>query len=206
MDDARIGADVAAVVEQVGIEDAVLVGHSMGGDVILEAALMLGRRVRGLVWVDTYRSLGGRPDSPDEIETFVAAFRRDFIGQTQLFVRSMFGPGADPDLVNWVAADMSAAPPEVALDSLKHAVSNEEHVLRFSRSCRFLPSRSIPTTARPMRHRCGGTASGRLSWTMSPISRCLRTHASSTVCWRRWLPTSGRACQRRGPSGSVRFA
>src|SRR5262245_26315272 len=54
---AAFGGDVAAVVEQLGLDDAVLIGHSMGGDVIVEAAPLLGGRVRGLVWVDVYPSL-----------------------------------------------------------------------------------------------------------------------------------------------------
>jgi len=32
---------------------------------------------------------------------------------------------SDADVVEWVVADMSAAPVEVALDSMKHAVTNE---------------------------------------------------------------------------------
>lgn len=135
------GADVVAVVDQLGLQDAVLVGHSMGGDVILEAGLLLGPRVRGLVWVDTYQSLGAEPDSPDEIEAFVARFRPDFVGQAQTFVRGMFLPSADPDLVNRVAADMSAAPPDVALDTVKHAIGNEGQVMR------VLAELSVPVVA-----------------------------------------------------------
>src|SRR3990170_4043018 len=52
------GDDVVAVVEEVGADDVALVGHSMGGDAIVYAASSFGRRVRGLVWVDAFRSLG----------------------------------------------------------------------------------------------------------------------------------------------------
>ncbi len=54
---AAFGSDVALVVTLTGLEDVVLVGHSMGGDVILEAARRLSTRVRGLIWVDTYSAL-----------------------------------------------------------------------------------------------------------------------------------------------------
>ena len=47
---AAFGEDVVTVVEQLGADQVVLVGHSMGGDVIVEAALGLGDRVAGLVW------------------------------------------------------------------------------------------------------------------------------------------------------------
>jgi pimeloyl-ACP methyl ester carboxylesterase len=118
------GRDVTAVVDRLALDDVVLVGHSMGGDVILEAALELDGRVRGLVWVDTYRSLGA-PGPPEDIEAFIAPFRLDFTGEVLQLVRGFFPKTADGDLVEWIAADMAAAPPDVALDALRHAIQNE---------------------------------------------------------------------------------
>lgn len=117
------GEDVVAVVEQLGLQDIVLIGHSMGGDVIVEAALRLPGRVRGLVWVDTYRSLD-EPMTAEEIEGFVAPFRADFVTTTRAFVREMFLPGSDPSLVERVVTDMSAAPPEIAIDAIGYSIAN----------------------------------------------------------------------------------
>src|SRR4029079_7269878 len=86
---AAFGGDVAAVVDRLRLDDVVLVGHSMGGDVILETAIELEGRVRGLVWVDTYRSLGA-PINPEEDEAFIAGFRRDFTGAGPQLVRGFF--------------------------------------------------------------------------------------------------------------------
>jgi pimeloyl-ACP methyl ester carboxylesterase len=119
------GEDVVAVVAELELGDLVLVGHSMGGDVIVETALP--GQVLGLVWVDTYSTLG-EPEPREAIQAFVAPFRKDFPAATRAFVRRLFGPGGDPDLVEWVAADMAAAPPEVALDAIEHAVGNDAHI------------------------------------------------------------------------------
>jgi len=105
----------------------VLVGHSMGGDVIVEAAKLLPGRVLGLVWVDDYRSLGPAR-SADEVEAFVARFRKDFRGTTGTFVRGMFAPGADPKLVDRVAKDMASAPPAVALSAMYNSFSNAARI------------------------------------------------------------------------------
>jgi hypothetical protein len=37
----------------------------------------------------------------------------------------MFVPGSDPDLADWIAADMASAPPEIAIDAMRHAMSND---------------------------------------------------------------------------------
>ena len=42
---------VAAVVDDIGAIEVILVGHSMGADVALEAARVLPDRVRGIVWI-----------------------------------------------------------------------------------------------------------------------------------------------------------
>jgi pimeloyl-ACP methyl ester carboxylesterase len=85
------GDDVVAVVEAVGARDVALVGHSMGGDAIVFAARLLGDRVRGLVWVDTLRSLGDEPtSSAEDVAGFVAPFHADFGASVDRFARSLF--------------------------------------------------------------------------------------------------------------------
>ena len=117
---AAFGADVAAVVDALDLERVILIGHSMGGDVIMEAARRLPGRVEGLIWVDVYRRLGGWI-APEQHERFMAPLRVDFVEAARAFVRSMFPPGSDPSLVEWVAADMSAAPPAIALPAVEAA-------------------------------------------------------------------------------------
>ncbi len=118
------GEDTVAVVEELGLEHVVLVGHSMGGDVVTEAALRLGDRVAGVVWVDTYPSLE-EVSTAEELEAFAEPFRRDFPGHTLQFVRDTFPATADPALVEWVAEDMASAPPDIALDAAVHAWGND---------------------------------------------------------------------------------
>ena len=49
----NFGADVAAVADTLQLEDIILVGHSMGGQVALEAARLLKGRVKMIVGADT---------------------------------------------------------------------------------------------------------------------------------------------------------
>lgn len=121
---AAFGGDVACVLEHLELDGAILVGHSMGGDVIVETALQVPERVAGLVWVDTYTTLG-EPRSDERTNAFVEPFRQNFVTATRNLVRGMFPPDADAELVERVAADMSSAPPEIALDALVRAFTND---------------------------------------------------------------------------------
>lgn len=116
------GQDVAAVVEAINPEQVVLVGHSMGGTVAIAAARQLGKRVRAVVWVDSYRKLGS-PRSSEEVEEVLAPFRANFKETTGAYVRGLFGPDADEALVNRVAEHMSAAHPAIAISALESSLT-----------------------------------------------------------------------------------
>ena len=123
------GDDVAAVVKKLDLKRVILIGHSMGGDVIPEAALRLPGRVLGLIWLDTYKKLGaGR--TPEEVQAFVAKLRPNFSEATRDLVRSMFVSTSDPALVERVALVMSSAPPSIALPSLDSAFSYSREMPR----------------------------------------------------------------------------
>jgi len=112
------GEDIVAVVEVLDLERVILIGHSMGGPVILEAARRLGGRVVGIVGVDTFQKLGLKaPKEP--AENFIKPFEKDFPRRTMNFVKSMFPPGTDSALVARVAEDMASAPPAVGIGAMK---------------------------------------------------------------------------------------
>src|SRR5690242_5259298 len=112
----------------------------MGVDVVVEAALELHGRVRGLVLVDQYKSLGN-PATRAEVQARVEPFRSDFVATTRTLVRNMFVPGSPPEIVEWIVDDMSAAPTDVALSALENTWSNEGKLLE------ALPKISAPMVA-----------------------------------------------------------
>ena len=107
-------ADVEAVVNDLGLEEVVLVGHSMGSPVALEAAHRLGERVAAVVHVDAFGALDQKPGTAGQ-EEFLSGFRGDYPSAVEAFARTMFTPDSDPDLVDRVVKLMSTTPAEVGL-------------------------------------------------------------------------------------------
>jgi pimeloyl-ACP methyl ester carboxylesterase len=107
------GQDVAAVVDALGLEQVVLVGHSLGGPVVVEAARLLGDRVKIIVGVETFNDVGARY-SEDQIEAQFQPFEADFSGSMRQWVRQAFLPTSDSALMEQIAEDMSSSPPAVA--------------------------------------------------------------------------------------------
>jgi pimeloyl-ACP methyl ester carboxylesterase len=118
------GEDIATVVRGIPNQQVILVGHSMGGTVALEATPRIGDRVIGIIVVDALKSVGLPPLPAPEIQKRVASFRTDFIGSVRKYAtEELFEKGADPLFVQKVAYDMSLEPPEVGVPSLEALLS-----------------------------------------------------------------------------------
>ncbi len=116
----NFGEDVAAVARQLQNAKIVLVGHSMGAPVALEAVRRIGDRVIGIIAVDSLKTIGEPLPTEQQIERIVKPFREDFIGHMRGFVtKVLFAPDADPTLVQKVAYDMALEPPEIAVPAME---------------------------------------------------------------------------------------
>ena len=112
------GKDVVAVVNKLNLDQVVLVGHSMGGFVILEAARRMPQLVIGLVGVDTLQDFEFK-FTQEQIDGWFTPFRSNYVEATRDVVRTMFTPNSDPALIEKIVADMSSAPQEVVLGALE---------------------------------------------------------------------------------------
>ena len=121
------GRDVAAVLAQLGLAQVVLIGHSMGGMVIVEAARRLPAAVIGLVGVDTWRNVA-QIRTPDQIAQMVTPLRVNFKEAAGDFVRARFVATSDPALVERVVAAMSGAPPDIAVAAAQAICEYDRHL------------------------------------------------------------------------------
>jgi len=122
---AAFGKDVVAVVEDLGLDQVVLIGHSMGGLVIVEAARLLPERVIGLVAVDSLHDVTAILTQQQFNKAFGDSLRDDFVEATRKLVRSFLPPTADPVLIDRIVGGMSAASPEVGLGAAQGSKTHD---------------------------------------------------------------------------------
>jgi pimeloyl-ACP methyl ester carboxylesterase len=116
------GEDVEAVTKAAGSSRVILIGHSMGGSVIAEAAALMPDRVIGLIGVDTLENVE-YPLTREALESMTAPMEKDFQTGCRQFVNGMFLPETDPDLREWILSDMAAAPPKIALSAMNEMMT-----------------------------------------------------------------------------------
>ncbi len=115
----KFADDVAVVINKLHLEKVILVGHSMGGPVALEAANHLSGKIIGVIAVDSFAT-GFQWPEKDKIQEVVAPFKENFKEQTYKLVSSMFPENENPALVNEIASDMASGPEQVGISAFVH--------------------------------------------------------------------------------------
>ena len=111
--------DVVSVVRKLKAEKVILAGHSMGGFVVMYAALQLEDILTGIILVDSLHDIWWPiPDSTFNVA--IQPFMDNFQQHTYNYVNYVLFPlTADSLIKEKVAQDMSSAPPEVGTGSIK---------------------------------------------------------------------------------------
>jgi pimeloyl-ACP methyl ester carboxylesterase len=123
------GGDVAALLNNLELSGCILVGHSMGCRVVLEANRLAAERVAGIVLIDGSRLGGGNPDAAEAAARvavgkngynafaenllremfFTPSAQADAIVARALRQSAPFGPLLWPSMARWDAGEMDAA-------------------------------------------------------------------------------------------------
>jgi sigma-B regulation protein RsbQ len=119
---AAFAEDVCAVCDALKLTRVVLVGHSMGGPIILEAALRLADRVAGLVPVDILLDVDAVIPA-DKRSALFGHMREDFEGTVASFTRTLFPPAADGSSILRVVAMETANDPTMMISALDNAMA-----------------------------------------------------------------------------------
>jgi pimeloyl-ACP methyl ester carboxylesterase len=108
-----------ALLDDLRVESVVLVGLSMGGQIAMECADLLGDRVRGLVLADTFAE--PETDEGKRVRNAMAdrLLREGMRGYADEVLHKMVAPYADPAVQSHVHRMMTAAPPEGAAAALR---------------------------------------------------------------------------------------
>jgi pimeloyl-ACP methyl ester carboxylesterase len=112
---AGMAGDIAAVVDTLGLDRFVLVGHSMGGGVALAYAGAHPDRVAGLLLLDPIGD--GKQIPPAAAQSFLGGFESDYEAASRKYWTQI--AGSDGAIQKRLLADLEATPREVMVPVLR---------------------------------------------------------------------------------------
>ena len=121
-----LGDDVVAVIKGLNLSNIILIGHSLGGDVILEAAIKIPNAIIGLVGIDNFKNAG--TPMPDEIQSQIGQIinflKQDFPNTVEVFAKqSLLTPSTDSLISQRLIKDYREFDPQVGVPLLASSFS-----------------------------------------------------------------------------------
>ena len=113
------GKDITAVITQLKLKNVILIGHSMAGDIIVQAANNTPKEVIGLIGVDNFKSVGvGKKPSKQDSDAYrkaIDSLRHDFKKIAfEYFNQDLFYKTTTPAIKKRILNDVAQADPNIA--------------------------------------------------------------------------------------------
>jgi pimeloyl-ACP methyl ester carboxylesterase len=115
----QFGQDVVDVMNDANIDQAILIGHSMGGPVAVEAAVILKERAKAIIGIDTLHDLAKEPASAFVKLMVGTMFRFSQESATEKATAGFFTESTNTELSNWIKESSRKAPVDASRGSLQ---------------------------------------------------------------------------------------
>ncbi|MGA2092080.1 MAG: alpha/beta hydrolase [Sedimentisphaerales bacterium] len=115
------GQDVKAVIEAIDAKKVIVIGHSMGGEIVVEATRLEPNRVIGIIGADSLHNV--EEDINEQmVKEMTKGIDTDFKQWMRKFVEPMLGKDMKPELKKEIIDGMSSAQPDRAINTFEQYV------------------------------------------------------------------------------------
>ena len=146
---AEYGRDVDSVIDALDLQNAILVGHSMSGDIVLEAAINAPDKVLGIIGIDNFKGFGFVPDSAykKNFAAVVDSFRLHFTTLVvDYFNKELFYKTTDSAVRKRILTDVIRCDSVIAINVIANADFDENNKAKsYGRTIYLVNSDYTPT-------------------------------------------------------------
>lgn len=122
-------ADIDSTIAQLHLKTVILVGHSMAGDIVLQAAINNPHKVIAVVGVDNFNGVGGQTTAADKkaFEGAIAEMRKNFKSAvTEYFTKDLFSKTTPEAVKKRVLDDALSADSVIATNAMEQGTGFDE--------------------------------------------------------------------------------
>jgi len=122
----EFGDDVCTVIKALNLKNVILIGHSMGGDVILEAVVKCPDAVIGFIGVDNFKNAATAlsAEIQKQADQIMEMLKSDFANTSEFFARqALLSPSTNKAIVDRVVSDYRVMDKDIGIDIISSAFS-----------------------------------------------------------------------------------
>ena len=160
----NFGRDIIVLIEALSLTNVVLIGHSMGGSIILEAASNKPDKVIGFVGVDNFKDFGLPPSEEEQLQVdeFFQQVKEDYRGVMKQFAGNMlFSENTPVDVSDRVMHDILNTPENISIGILESLWSENDAEIQQMKNMKvkvhLINSDGYPTNEQQLRKYCGAS-------------------------------------------------
>ena len=115
------GKDISGLMTQLDLKNVILIGHSMAGDIILEAANNVPERVLGFVGIDNFTNVGKNESKQLGMNKYFRSMKKNYPKVGEEYVQTLFYNNTDSRNRARVLEDFAKVEPIIAISCLEHS-------------------------------------------------------------------------------------
>lgn len=143
------GRDLDSVMVQLGLKNVILIGHSMSGDIVLQAAANMPANVVGIIGIDNFKNVGAKMTAADTANYFKAInqMKHNFKKVTlEFFNRDLFYKTTADSIKRRILNDVVKVDTAIAIASMEDSGFDEVKLLnKLNKKLYLVNSDVIPT-------------------------------------------------------------
>lgn len=153
--------DVIAFIETMNLENVILIGHSMAGEIILQTALSNNPKIIGILGVDNFKLIDVEfsPEQMKEMADFFPLLEKDFKNSAPAYADMMlFHPKTSQEVKNRVKTDFANSDPCVGygtlLNHIQYSSTDAQRLEQLNYKLYLINNDGIPTNEVGLNNHC----------------------------------------------------
>lgn len=153
--------DVTTFIDSMKLENVVIIGHSMAGEIMLQTALTNNPKIVGIVGVDNFKSIDVvlQPEQMKQMTDFLLLLEKDFKNTAPVYADLMlFHPTTSKEVKDRVKNDFANSNPaigyETIITQMQYAYSDAQRLEQLNYKLLLINSDGYPTNEIGLKNHC----------------------------------------------------
>jgi pimeloyl-ACP methyl ester carboxylesterase len=153
--------DVTAFIDTMNLRNVIIIGHSMAGDIMLQAALTNNPKISGIVGVDNFKSIDVAltPEQMKQMTDFLPLLEKDFKNSAPVYADMMlFHTTTSKDVKDRVKSDFANSNPVIGYETImtlmQYAYADAQRLEQLNYKLYLVNSDGSPTNEIGLKNHC----------------------------------------------------